>query len=326
MTNATATMALTPTLHTMFRGDVENAKRTITKKGANKTLNATIKPVLMNLKTSELVPLETQRTTKEKWTTDRLADLGGLDMWAFGTLGVCYDPRDQTHYVWDGCGRLALAQLHGLDQVPCVVIEGHKEQAAFYFGFCQEKGRRTLSKEVLFVNRAYSGDEEAVKQVSVLDQLGLYIKGDTDYSIPNPTPNGHVEIGYRAFNEGVKIADDMTLARQARDMIVTAWSNNPNGCTFINQDIFWAAIKLLKVYPELRNTKNQPGQALQQFLNQLGGLTAMKNIDWKPAGLSGSSSVATQLAYGLLKAFRQSSYWKVAFNNTIVNKRIEDLL
>lgn len=326
MTNSTAVMALTPALHTMFRGDVANAQRTIAKKGATQTLNGNIKPRLVNLKTSDLVPLESQRTTKEKWTTDRLTDLGGLDMWAFGTLSVCFDSRDQTHYVWDGCGRLALAQLHGLEEVPCIVIEGAKEQAAFYFGFCQEKGRRTLSKEVLFVNRAYSGDEQAIKQVYVLDQLGLYIKGDTDYAIPNPTPSGHVEIGYRAFNEGVRIADDMTLARQARDMIVTAWSNNPNGCTFINQDIFWAVIRLLKVYPELRNSKHQVGQALQQFLNQLGGLTAQKNIDWKPPGLSGNSGVATQLAYGLLKAFRQSSYWKDSFNNGIRNKRIEDLL
>jgi magnesium chelatase subunit D len=87
-----------------------------------------------------------------------------------------------------------------------------------------------------------------------------------------------------------------------------------------------AVIRLLKVYPELRNGKHQVGQALQQFLNQLGGLTAQKNIDWKPPGLSGNSGVATQLAYGLLKAFRQSSYWKDSFNNGIRNKRIEDLL
>jgi len=327
MTIQSAALAIKPTLqlHSKFRGDAESVIRAVAKKDANKPLNNNITPQLVYLDTNQLVPLESQRTTKAEWTKARLIELGGLDMWAFGTLSVCLDPRDGVYYVWDGCGRLALAQIHGLSQVPCVVIEGAKEQAAFYFGYNQERGRRTLSKEVLFVNRAYSGDPSALDQVGQLTTLGLYIKGDTDYSVPHPTPSNDIEIGYRAFSEGVKMAQgNITLVRQARDMIVSAWSNNPLGCKFINQDIFWALITVLQVYPAL--TKNGANLCLQQYLNNLASQRDQKHVEWKPKGLSGNSGVRYQLASGLMEDFRKTTFWKASTLNQQVSKHVLEAL
>jgi len=310
-------------MHDKFRGDAEAIIKKLAKKEANKTLNSNLVPKLMSIATKDLVPLESQRVTKENWTIKRLEALNGLDMWAFGTLSVCYDPSDKKYYVWDGCGRLALAQLHGLESVPCVVIEGAKERAAFYFGYNQDnsQGRRTLSKEVLFVNRYYSGDETAIEEANLLIMLGLYVKGDTDFSVPNPTPVGYVEIGYRAFAEGHKIAvSDIHLQRQARDMIVSAWSNNPNGCRFINQDIYWALIQFLSSYPEAR--KNGVNTSLQQFLTHVATGKDQSKVIWKERGLSGNSGVSKILALGLLKAFKDSIYYKDSYK--LVAKRLKD--
>jgi len=318
--------ATTPILmHNKFRGDAESIVKRLDKKAANKTSNHHLTPKLINIDTDKLVPLESQRVTKENWTVKRLEALGGLDMWAFGTLSVCHDHRDDTYYVWDGCGRLALAQLHGLTSVPCVVIDGNKEQAAFYFGYNQDssQGRRTLSKEVLFVNRYYSGDATAIKEADLLTQLGLYIKGDTDYSVPNPTPMGYVEIGYRAFAEGAKIADDdVHVQRQARDMIVSAWSNNPNGCRMISQDIYWALIQFLTTYPEAR--KNGLNTSLQQHLSHIATGKDQSKVTWKEKGLSGNSGVSKILAFGLLKSFKDSIYYKDSHKAILVARRLKD--
>lgn len=311
-------------IHNKFRGDAEKVIKNVAKRNATKTLNSHIIPRIEYIPTKNLEPLESQRITKGNWTEKRLIALGGLDMWAFGTLSVCRDPMDNVNYVWDGCGRLALAKLHGLDVVPCVVVEGPKEEAAFYFGYNQDssQGRRTLSKEVLFISRYYHGDSTAIKEAANLDTLGLYIKGDTDYPVPHPQPNGHIEIGYRAFSEGAGIMNnDMATQRQVRDMIVTAWSNNPNGCVFINQDIYWALGEFLTTFPDAK--KNGLNIALQHFLNNLATGKDQKKIDWKPRGLSGNSGVSKQLATGLLKAFRDSSFWKPSFNNVLSSKKLE---
>lgn len=319
---AEPTIAIPLPMHNKFRGDAESILKKLAKKEATATRNAGLVPKLMNINVADLVPLESQRVTKENWTMKRLEALGGLDMWAFGTLSVCYDQRDNTYYVWDGCGRLALAQLHGLTTVPCVVIEGEKERAAFYFGYNQDssQGRRTLSKEVLFVNRYYSGDQTAIEEANLLSLLGLYVKGDTDFSVPNPTPLGYVEIGYRAFAEGTKIANnDIQIQRQARDMIVSAWSNNPNGCRFINQDIYWALIQFLVTYPEA--TANSLNTNLQQFLTHIATGKDQNKVVWKERGLSGNSGVSKILALGLLKAFKDSIYYK---GTGLVAKRLKE--
>lgn len=326
--------ATTAPIHNFFRGDIDTSISKIVKKGANQIRNKDIKPALEWISIHNLVPLESQRVTKQKWTDERIIALDGLDMWALGTLSVCRDPRDQVNYVWDGCGRLALAQLYaasaGLNDltIPCVVVEGNKEAAAFYFGYCQDstQGRRTLSKEVLFVNRWYSGDDSAVKEGKLLTQLGLFIKGDTDMPVPQPVDVNAVEIGYRAFAEGMKIGKgDISLVRQARDMIVIAWNNNPNGIRTINQDIFWALIMLLRLYPECQ--KNGMNRSLQKFLNYVAIGKDQKKVKWKETGLSGNSGIAGQLAYGLLKAWRnETSFFPKGGANVLTYKRLEQYI
>jgi hypothetical protein len=329
------TLTLTPVvdMHSMYRGkDVSKSIKNINKANGFKEKHTGLKFDLKEIKVSDLIPLESQRLTKGNWVEKRLKDQG-MDWWAFGTLQVVKDINDQKYYVWDGCGRLAIAQMFANSQgfdisVPCCVIEGDKKEAAFYFGYSQDTGRRTLSKEVLFVNRWYSNDPEALEQGTVLDLMGLYIKNDSGMSVPENPTLGHHEIGYRAFNEALTnnlMADnDIALLRQAKDMIVNAFSRNPNWNNIIPQDVLWAVTCFLKTYPKART--NGVNKALSDFLVIVALSSKDAKVDWKDKGLSGNSGVAPQLAYGMFKAFIKSAYWKEQFRNVLVLKTLEDLV
>ncbi len=316
---------LAPVVHSKFRGSAESVVKTLTKKKIlGEILNSEYKPRLEWLSIDVLEPLETQCQTKSTWVKERQEDLDGLDMLAFGALDVAKDPETGRYGVWNGCGRLAIAQTNmGIDSVPCLVYDVSWKRAAFYFAYNQDRGRRTLSKESIFVNAVSAGDDESLKWEDRLSFLGLYIKGDTEYPIPHPQDPSSVEIRYRSLVEGYKIANgDLSLQRHARDMIVNAWSHRDEGCPIINQDLYWAVIMFLRTYPDAR--KNGLNRAFQKFLDWLamGKSQANASKSWKDVkGLSGNAGVSKQLALGLAKAFREFTDGR--WNNVIVLSRLQ---
>jgi len=324
----------------MYRGkpilkSIKKIDKKTTKSTGFAEVNANLTYTNEDIDLKDLIPLDSQRETKGSWSEQCLINQG-FDWWAFQTLGVCRDPRDGKNYVWDGCGRLSIAQLYankiGMSfKVPCRVVEGTKEQAAFYFAYTQDTpGRRTLTKEVLFVNQVASGmfDEATREATVILPFLGLYIKGDSGKSVPENPAKTDYEISYRGFHEALvnenMASGDIALLRQSRDMIVTAWGKT-SGFTKINQDVFWAVTCFLKVYPEAR--KNGINSALQSFLNGL-AITVKdpKKLQWKQKGLSGNAGVAPQLAYGLRDAFKDSSLWTPHCSNNLPESRLKELL
>jgi hypothetical protein len=313
-----------PQVHSMFRGDSARATKTLTKKKIiGKVLNANTPVTFQTIPVVDLLPLETQRETKETWTTSRLKDLGGFDVLAAGALMVAHDPNDGNYYVFDGCGRLAQAQINGAPtQLPCLVYDITKERAAFYFAYNQDKGRRSLSKEVIFVNAYYSGDKEAVEWADRLNELNCYVKGTTDYAVPHPQKAGHPEIKYRALTEGYKLAGgDMELMKLVRNMICQAWGGTQSGVDIIRQDLFLGMIMFMQIYPEAQT--NGLNKALQQFLNATANLTPQGKLSWKHDGGNQHNQEAHSVAYGLTKAFRGSQFFKTNFGATITFKRFE---
>lgn len=311
-----------PKIHRMFRGDVEAGRKSLAKRGIHGLVLNQDKPVqFMNIAVDQLEPLLTQRETTETWTTKRLKDRGGFDMLACGALQVAQDPRDGRYYVFDGCGRLAQAQENQAPKsLPCLVYSISREQAAYYFAYNQDRGRRTLSKEIIFVNAYYSGSPEAVIWASRLKDLDCYIKGTTDYAVPHPQQAGSPEIKYRALTEAWRItAGDITVIRQARDMIVQAWQPQ---CDQIRQDLFLGLITLLMIFPEMR--KNGLNRALQGFLNWTGQGVPQHKISWKQDGGNEHNNEAVSVSRGIIKAFRDSQFFKPQFGNTVTFKRIDE--
>lgn len=312
-------------VHSMFRGDAEKGQKRLTKKGIfNKVKNTEFTARLEHIPVNDLHPLLTQRETQETWVTNRLGDLDGFDMLACGALQVALDPNDKKYYVFDGCGRLAQAQENQAPAVlPCLVYDITKERAAFYFAYNQDKGRRTLSKEIIFVNAFYSGEKEALLWADRLTQIQCYIKGTTEYAVPHPQKAGHPEIKYRALTEGWKIANgDITLLKQARDMICQAWAGTDSGIDVMRQDLFLGLITFLSIYPEAR--KNGIHKALQNFLNWTASGIPQHKIQWKQDGKNQHNKEALSVVLGLTNAFRNSQFFKSQFGNVITLKKIKD--
>jgi hypothetical protein len=104
----------------------------------------------------------------------------------------------------------------------------------------------------------------------------------------------------------------MQLQRQVRDIIVAAWNNNPNGCTMIHQDIYWAILKSFVLFPSLGKPSKKHNAFIQFLNNQASGQNQDK-INWKPKGLSANAGIANQLAHGLISAFKEGAYWDKAY-------------
>jgi len=330
----TTTLSISPSIkvHSMFSGDAEKTVANLNKLHlTGKIHNAHIKPRLEWLKTSNLEPLETQRETKDKWVEDRLKDplMNGLDMLAFGALSVALDPTDNIYYVYDGCGRWAIADLNGvLDEVPCLVYDMTKEKAAKYFAYNQERGRRKLSREVTFVNAFVGGDEESKVWEQRLVYLGCFIKGQTNYPVPNPQIPGNPEFKFRTLTGGFDISKgDMSIQRQARDMIYTAWNSSNSGCELINQDLYFALVKTLTDFPDAR--KNGINKGIQQWLNwaALGGTQTNFAKEWKDdsaKGLTGNESSAGILARSFIKKFLPSPFSPANARSVLKLKEIDN--
>lgn len=310
-------------VHSMFRGDANRIHKRVVKAGANQVLNQSNAARFEMLAIDQLVPLETQRETNGNWAQKRLTELGGFDMVAAGALSVALDPTDNIYYVFDGCGRLAQAQqTMAVTHLPCLVYDIPKQRAAFYFAYNQDRGRRSLSKEVIFVNAYYSGEAEAVKWAGILTQIECYIKGTTDYAVPHPQQLNHPEIKYRAVTEGYRLADgDITLMKEVRDLIWKSWSPTPSKCEIIRQDLFWGLIYFFKVYPEAR--ENGLKKAVEQFLAATAMLTTQGKLTWKQDGGNKHNHEAQSVASGFVRAFRGSQYFKPSFNAIITQKRVD---
>jgi hypothetical protein len=320
-----------PTVHSMVRGNVIKDIAKQNKKGlTGKLVNDKFVPELLWLKTSDLIPLESQRETNSKWVIERQEALKGLDMIAFGALSVAHDPDDENYYVWDGCGRWAIADFNGgIDTVPCLVYRMTKAMAAYYFAYTQEEGRRKLSREVTFVNGVIGGDEEHKEWAKRLDAIGAYVKAnDSINGIVNKDAreHGYPEILARALMDGYKLSgNDVSICRQVRDMIVTAWGTTDTGCPKIVTEVYWALIVVLKAIPESR--KNGLHSAMQKYLSWLAeGKTqvgAMK--DWKGKelkGITGNVGIAKELGYVFAQAFANSNHFKQSYRNEFVLSKI----
>jgi hypothetical protein len=311
----------------LVTGDVKAAEKKIDKLNlTGKVINGDTKPRLELLYAKDLTPLETQRETKSTWAVERLKACGGLDLFAFGALSVALDPNDGGYHVWDGCGRLTIAELSGYDQpLPCNVYDMTKEQAAWNFAYNQSEGRRKLSNEAILVNAVIGKDPEALKWADKLEALGCYIQvNDSEFGIVNPgaREKGYPKILVRGLQEGYKLSgNDISICRQARDIIVNQWDLTENDQ--IVSELFFALTFLFTAIPETRSGK--VNVALKEFLRGIAGMytQAQASKEWKGKelkGISGNIGVAKQLTHAFATNFRNSK-----FGNTATFRRIVDL-
>lgn len=306
--DALLAQALKP--HTFTRGDIYKTQKRVRKLGNAVELNSHLKPTFEYIALKDIEQIETQRNAKSDWAGKMVNNLSGFDWLAFGALSIARDPDTNINYCFDGTGRQLIAVAAGLDtetQVPCLVYTIPQSLAAKYFSYNQDKGRRKLSKEVIFINSWTAGDKDSIELGTVLDYCGLYIQGDTNTTVPHtPIQPTTAEIKFRTIDEGYrKIAkQDKTVCKQAKDLIYTAF-NDEQGNLAISGDLYWAILQLLVSYPQIR--KGVMFKSLQKYLEYLaiGKTQGQVTKEWKDAkGLSGNVGVSKVLAYNFLQSWK----------------------
>jgi len=299
-----------PNMHRMFTGDAKNIYKELSEAGNIQILNQTVVPRLEMINLDNLIPLETQRFTDGNWVKKAITFQKGYDVIAAGTLMVARDPDDGKHYVFDGCGRWALAQMVGvITEIPCIVYDMPKDRAAYYFAYMQDKGRRKLDKETIFVNAWQSGETSAREEGKLLKFLDCYIVGKTNFPVPpGPTPST-AQVKHAFLTKGLeKAKGDTLLLREVRDLIGNAWGLVTSKTLVIKQDLFLGLITFLNTYPDARRGTNSiVHTALQNFLMDVARVTPnQQDLKWKLDGGNFHNHDDLSVAKGLHDAFYKS--------------------
>lgn len=305
-----------------IKGDFEKTNQIIQKSKLDKVINQDHRVAIEYHTIDKIQPLVTQRTADVAWAKRMLKQKNGFDIDAFGVINVFRNTQGEL-VCWNGLGRLLIADLANYQRpVPCLVHQDITEKtAAQLFAYVQDKGKRTLSKEVIYINNHYAGDPEALELESVLKQCGLYIKGDTNITVPTPTHNQSAEITFRGIEQAYKhiAKQDVSVLQEAKDMIFSAFAKTDEGCPIIVNDMFWAVTQVLVTYPQVRNKAYN--RQLQRYLNHLADARLQGQVvsDWKGEvkGLSGNVAVSKILAHNLVSQWRQSKFANHSVKNGI---------
>lgn len=331
-------------VHNRVVGDVSKVKKSVTKNGFG-IINSHKKVELKYLKPSDLTPIDTQRDTNATWAETRLKDLRGLDCVAFGALSVGYDSENDTYWLFDGCGRDLLASVIDSEmEVPCLVWPLTQKEAAFYFSYNQDKGRRKLPKESIFVNSWFHGDQDAVKWANRLQSLGLKISANPDFNAPYGhtanTPVDAVEISEKGIKEAWEIAKQPTpvatqlLIQEAKDIIFDAFSReNQNGKKVLerlNGELLWAFLMIFKTYKN--SMSGELNLIIKDYLRIKAELGTQNDLVrelkalYSIPGMNKSQELTSCLAYALVseirntKRFKEHEKYKTLKGHIVLNK------
>ena len=147
-----------------IKGDFNKTTLDIQKKHLDQVQNSDCDVELQYHTVDQIKPLITQRTADVSWAKRMLKLKNGFDLNSFGAINVFISKKGEL-MCWNGLGRLLIADLAGYNKpLPCLIHKNITEQqAAELFAYVQDKGKRTLSKEVIFLNNHFAGDPEALQ-------------------------------------------------------------------------------------------------------------------------------------------------------------------
>lgn len=332
-----------PTFHSKFKGDAKELIENLIKKGLNKENNQTRRGRHEILTPSQLTPLESQRNAKDSWVKKALKLGNGFDRIAAGLIQVARTPSGE-NLVWDGCGRLALAQACNIQDLDCWVVDLTPQEAAHYFVYVQKTSNRSLKPGELFINAYEKGEAKALEFGELLKRLGVRIQGSDDYWVPRvplAQRKNYPEIRERGIIQAMKYArkagpdistitkmsnlrerawlgmSDEDIVRFARDTIVQAGWNDDQ----IRQDLLPGLVIVYKCYPEL--FFNGLNDSFRAYFRALAGTVKQARLEFKHIGGNMHNHEAESVAKGIIYSFRSSPSIKAGQANIITEKRIE---
>jgi hypothetical protein len=257
-------------------------------------------------------PADKQRDTSAEWATKRLIEQDGLNAVYLGILSVVKIPDSPRYKVFDGCGRLLMAQLQGLKQVPCLVHTIDDQEAAKAFAYMQSNGRRNLSKEIIFANQVEAGEHGALAHRDWLAANGLYIRAADDITVPEAGKGQ--EVKYRVVQLAYPNHTDLAVATVLK-WIRSKWSTAPS----IPQDLIMGMLHITKNVPE--TLKNGLQTAITDFFKSL-NIKDITGLRWKKNGGNVHNQEDASVALGFWEDFKESDQWKASFASIFTKSKI----
>jgi hypothetical protein len=334
---------IVPHFHSKFKGDAKSLVEHLIHNGLNKEVNGPRRGTYQLLKIKDLKPLESQRNATASWVKKALKLGKGFDRIAAGLIQVAKTPEGE-YLVWDGCGRLALGQAVGIEELDCWVTELSVEEAAHYFVYVQKISNRSLKPNELFINAYQKGERSAVEFGQLLQELGMRIQGADDYWIPRvPINQRHLypECRERSVIQAMRFAklpfwhqlnlvqkhlDTLSkfkpedVVKFARDTIVQAnWNDDT-----IRQDLLPGLVIVYKAYPEMMF--NGMNTTFRDYWTHLAQTKKQAKLTFKHTGGNLHNQESQSVAIGIISEFRDSTMFKASFNSTITEIRIKEYI
>lgn len=300
-----------PSFHSKVTGNPEKVYKKLLKQDFYKEINRDKIPAngqVVWLPTDILTPLESQRDTKVSWAPAKFDSRGGFDWTCFAPISVSHKLPDTNYYVFDGCGRVLMAQLMEVKEVPCWVYNISKEEAAGLFSYTQSDGRRELSQEIIFANQVTFGDKTALNHEAWLKKFGLLVQAAED--VLRGDPNGDL-VKYRLVKLVYgKYTDDEV--NQVLTWMRLAWPN----AGYIQQDIFLGLLHFVHKIPDaMRNGLNKA--ITNYFTNLEDTFSTPKATQWMHKGGNQKNQVKESVALGFYEDFRRTKHFNPSFRQVI---------
>ena len=294
--------------HNLVRGDTLTTIEKLQKRGIHgAVINAHRRGKHVVLKTKDIKPIDPQRDTYISWVEKGLISQNGFDYMAATVIDVIQTPEGE-YKCWNGIGRLAMAQVQGLDEIDVWLTEGTEEEASFYFVYNQDEGSRKLSPEIKFANKVFYGDDESTKLLRKIAKAGLCIRTNKEQDAVLPQGSKNPEITLSAINKALKFANgNIATLEMARDLIVNAWSNTRKWSNVLRSDLFVGTVILLDTYDSLRRP-GAPFDQLQEFFNHKATELDQPKLKFKYIGGNQHNAEGESVAYGILKSFTGSNF------------------
>jgi hypothetical protein len=315
-------------LHSKVVGDITSSQNKVQKKGLSKPIGTMALQRIVPTTICE--PYDYNRDTKVEWATKCLQSEGGFNWQLFGSIEGIENPKTNTIDIWDGLGRLCMAQLANIPEIPVIV---HKEGSPGALFVKKQKLRnRSLNNEAHFVSYCSAlpdgivvnkkEDDEIRFELETLKMVGLRVESGQNNFYPKNVPvSNHPKISISAVRRALKLTQNSRLELQlAKNAIFGAFPNDD----YIGKELFEGMVMLFTACPDAG--ENGTYLSICSYLKQRAISEGQKSLsnEFKMTGGNQHNDEAKSVALGFWDRWNNSKVPTQRHRQVLRRKHIED--
>ena len=315
----------TLTLHRKVTGDAPSSIKRLQKNNINSAIGA---PAIQQfVPTDDCVPFDYNRETRVEWATKCLVDAGGFDWKLFGSIEGILNPQTNKIEIWDGLGRLCMAQLAGITSIPVLVRTDGNPGAMFVLK--QKLRNRSLNQEAFFVAAASSyvnvgtttdrrTDSQISRDLKALEYIGLRVESGDKFFPQVQDASAYPSVKISALRRSLKLAgDDLDVVKKSRDIIHQAYAS----ADYVGKELLEGFTFLFTAIPDAQ--RNTTYKKLGKFLKTFSSIPQDK-LPFKKLGGNQHNDEARSIALGIVDMFKNSEFSQGVPGAVITKKAIVD--